>query len=699
MSIKIPGLTIGNTLNGVGATTRRAVRVATTSNATLVSAFSNGQVIDGVALVTGDRILIKNQSTASDNGIYTVQSAGAPIRTHDYGEGEEVASTLILIKEGVVNGNTAWICTNDTPNDIVGSHNLEFKLISGDVSNTTPGTSTDNTIARWDGTSGTHIQGTSLTIDDSNNIAGLQYLEFNDILSPSNPLDGQARLYKKTGDDGIWWKPDSAGVEVDLTDTGVSTIMGTTNQVSVSPTSGAVTVSTPNVFIAPGTIQDTTGMRYSTSSSVVAAGATQGTATTLTSSYNVVVTVPASSGVKLPTPPVGMRVVVVNKGVNNLNVYPDTGGAIDADGINIPLVLHIDASVTLTAASATQWYTVGPPLVAGPGTFVTYGTGRTTVTAIGGGASPLTTKGDIWGYTSGDARVPVGADGQFLAADSGTGTGLIYKNPIIVQEDGVNVASTPHTTLNFTGIVTTSDSGSGVTEINIGGSTGSRVAYVFSNIELEGSSNNYESVDYIRWDSVRNANYTNGVVLFETAITDLNLDIRVQDTTNAVTLGQMIGINTSGFHSFPIINPTTNSRMELQIRYSGAGSTFPKIFGPVIEFVNTGVLLSIVQEEYTRTEVNAASYAVTGSDQILAVLYTTTGTVAINLPQIASLPGTKKKKYTIVDEGGNATINNITINAFAGDTIIGVSNFILQSNYNSVTIYNNTVSGWFIASP
>lgn len=497
MSIKIPGLTIGNTLNGVGATTRRAVRAASISNATLVSAFSNGQVIDGVALVTGDRILIKNQSTASDNGIYTVQSAGAPIRTHDYGEGEEVASTLILVKEGVVNGNTAWICTNDTPNDIVGSHNLEFKLISGDVSNTTPGVSTDNTIARWDGAFGYRIQGTSLTIDDSNNMAGLQYLEFNDVSAPSNPLNGQARLYKKTGDDGIWWKPDSAGVEIDLTDTGVSSIMGTTNQVSVSPSTGAVTVSTPNVFIAPGTIQDTTGMRYSTSSAVVAAGATQGTATTLTSSYNVVVTVPVSSGVKLPTPPVGMRVVVVNKGVNNLNVYPDTGGAIDADGINIPLVLHIDASVTLTAASATQWYTVGPPLVAGPGTFVTYGTGRTTVTAIGGGASPLTTKGDIWGYTSGDARVPVGADGQFLAADSGTGTGLIYKNPIIVQEDNINVASTPHTTLNFTGFgVTATNAGSGICNIAIpgvgdGGSVLSDSQIISSNILTSTTSNVY----------------------------------------------------------------------------------------------------------------------------------------------------------------------------------------------------------------
>lgn len=43
------------------------------------------------------------------------------------------------------------------------------------------------------------------------------YLEFEDTSAPSNPSDGEGRLYKKTGDDGIFWKPDSAGAEIDLT--------------------------------------------------------------------------------------------------------------------------------------------------------------------------------------------------------------------------------------------------------------------------------------------------------------------------------------------------------------------------------------------------------------------------------------------------------------------------------------------------
>src|SRR5688500_804482 len=60
-----------------------AARVATTTNGTLATAFANGQTIDGVTLVTGDRILLKNQTTQSENGIYTVNASGAPTRATD----------------------------------------------------------------------------------------------------------------------------------------------------------------------------------------------------------------------------------------------------------------------------------------------------------------------------------------------------------------------------------------------------------------------------------------------------------------------------------------------------------------------------------------------------------------------------------------------------------------------------------------
>ena len=46
------------------------------------------------------------------------------------------------------------------------------------------------------------------------------YVEMPDVAAPANPGAGRGRLYKKTGDDGLFWKPDGAGPEVDLTDTG-----------------------------------------------------------------------------------------------------------------------------------------------------------------------------------------------------------------------------------------------------------------------------------------------------------------------------------------------------------------------------------------------------------------------------------------------------------------------------------------------
>jgi len=62
----------------------------------------------------------------------------------------------------------------------------------------------------------------------------LNYIDLNDIASPSNPSHGQGRLYKKSGNDGIFWKPDSAGLEVDLTQGGSGGFFGTEYQTAES---------------------------------------------------------------------------------------------------------------------------------------------------------------------------------------------------------------------------------------------------------------------------------------------------------------------------------------------------------------------------------------------------------------------------------------------------------------------------------
>lgn len=110
---------------------KASVRAATTANGTLASAFANGSVVDGVTLATGDRILLKNQTTAQDNGIYTVNASGAPTRAADADTSAKVtAGMAVFASEGTINGNTAWLLTTDDPITL-GTTTLVFAQIAG----------------------------------------------------------------------------------------------------------------------------------------------------------------------------------------------------------------------------------------------------------------------------------------------------------------------------------------------------------------------------------------------------------------------------------------------------------------------------------------------------------------------------------------------------------------------------------------
>jgi hypothetical protein len=91
---------------------------------------------------------------------------------------------------------------------------------------------------------------------------------------------------------------------------------------------------------------------------VSAAGSTQAGATALTVDYNVVTTVAASTGVRLPTATAGRRIVIVNKGANTLSIYPATGGTIDALSANAAIQIAANGSIEIMASSTTQWYSI-----------------------------------------------------------------------------------------------------------------------------------------------------------------------------------------------------------------------------------------------------------------------------------------------------------------------------------------------------
>lgn len=131
-----------------GLDTKESVRVASTVNGNLATAYRNGSVVDTIRLVTGDRILLKNQVPATQNGIYVVNASGAPMRAEDADSSEDIHSGMyVWVEEGGANGDHGFILTNN--GDItLGTTNLTFTQFSG-VGRITAGqglTKTGNTL-------------------------------------------------------------------------------------------------------------------------------------------------------------------------------------------------------------------------------------------------------------------------------------------------------------------------------------------------------------------------------------------------------------------------------------------------------------------------------------------------------------------------------------------------------------------------
>ena len=109
-----------------GLDVKESVRIATTANITL----SGQQTIDSVSVVSGDRVLVKNQTTAADNGIY-VCDASAWTRAEDADSDAEVTPGLFtFVEEGTVNGDSGWVLTNNGTVNL-GLTGLVFGQFSG----------------------------------------------------------------------------------------------------------------------------------------------------------------------------------------------------------------------------------------------------------------------------------------------------------------------------------------------------------------------------------------------------------------------------------------------------------------------------------------------------------------------------------------------------------------------------------------
>ena len=109
-----------------GLDIKDSVKVATTANITL----SGTQTIDGVAVSADERVLVKDQSTASQNGLDLCKS-GSWVRTDDLASSADASSVFVFVDQGSVNADNGFVCTSNKGSAVVGTNNLAFTQFSG----------------------------------------------------------------------------------------------------------------------------------------------------------------------------------------------------------------------------------------------------------------------------------------------------------------------------------------------------------------------------------------------------------------------------------------------------------------------------------------------------------------------------------------------------------------------------------------
>ena len=118
-----------------GLKTRIICREATTANIDLTADLENGDTLDGITLATDDKVLVKNQTTTTANGIYKVVASGTASRDPDFDTVSELSGQLVIIQEGTSNEDTMWLCTTDDSGSI-GSTTITFSQVFPSVGGT-----------------------------------------------------------------------------------------------------------------------------------------------------------------------------------------------------------------------------------------------------------------------------------------------------------------------------------------------------------------------------------------------------------------------------------------------------------------------------------------------------------------------------------------------------------------------------------
>jgi len=184
-----------------------SVRVATTANITIATALNVDDTLDGVTLVNGDRVLVKNQTAQGENGIYVV--GASPARSADANAAAELTGgTFVFVEEGTVNGDNGFVFTHDgTPSNFgttampVVQFSGAGQIIAGDALS-----KSGNTINVNDDNKTIEVSGDTLRIK------GITQTAIGDLIIGKASNAGYSRLAK----------PSSAGALLTMTTSGAA---------------------------------------------------------------------------------------------------------------------------------------------------------------------------------------------------------------------------------------------------------------------------------------------------------------------------------------------------------------------------------------------------------------------------------------------------------------------------------------------
>lgn len=245
---------------------RSSVRAATTANITIASALNNGDTLDGVTLADGNLVLVKDQSSAEENGIYVVGSS--PARDDLFDSYEEHPGSLIAIEEGTANADDLYLCTSNTGGTLNTTAINFTKIIPGAggtvTSVATSGLATGGTITEagtvtvsingQSGLSASPVAADEFAIYDASATAHKKITTTE--LFGSDVLTASAREYTKTQNFNMTTLSDGANISWDLSQ----------NQVATVTLAGNRTLDAPSNQVAGATYilivkQDGTGSR------------------------------------------------------------------------------------------------------------------------------------------------------------------------------------------------------------------------------------------------------------------------------------------------------------------------------------------------------------------------------------------------------------------------------------------------------